>query len=159
MAEIRYGHREGPGKGREYGVAASQYISRRGGKFVKLGAPGHVTACASADTLVAGWAETPKDADGYNAWKSSGTAGADKVFVIYGLEDVFEMPCDESKASLCATYIGMGAKIVTSGSTYTTIQYAKIGTGTAASPLTIVDIDTTNKTVFVKIKPASKQAI
>lgn len=159
MAEIRYGLREGPGKGREYPVAASQYFGRRGGHFVNLDSAGNADSCATGATYVAGWAETPKDASGKNAWKSSSTAGADKVFIITGLENTFEIPADENKASVNATQIGAGAKIVEAGATYSTIQKAKSGCGDAASPLSIVDIDTVNRTYFVKIKPNALQAV
>lgn len=159
MAEIRYGWREGPGKGREYPVAASQYMHRLGGHFVALDSSGNATMAATGDTSVMGWAECPKDADGHNSWKSSSTAGSDKVFVVTGLENVFEIPADETKASVNSTQIGAGAKIVQSGATYSRKQYAKSGCGDAASPLSIVDIDSTNKTYFVKIKPNALQAV
>ena len=157
MAEVRYGHVEGPGKGREIPTAADQYFHRRGGKFVKLVA-GNVTLCATGDAVVYGWANTPKHAEGYDAWKSSATAEADSVYVIYGVDDVFELPVDEANASLAASYIGQGAALVNSGSTYTTVQKAKIGGSVTASPVYIVDVDTDNKTVKVKIKAGQKQA-
>ena len=158
MAEIRYGHRNGPGKGREYPVAASQYLGRRGGKFCYLAA-GNLNTCASACSIIAGWVESPKDASGYNSWKSSATAGKDKVFLISGLEDVFELPCSEGIASLAVTHIGQGADLHESGgnATYLTEQEARLGM--TASPLSIVDVDLTNKTVFVKIKPGSLQSV
>jgi len=64
MAEIRFGLVEGPGKGREVRVAASQTFYRRGGKFVKL-VNGYATLCASDAATIHGWLETPKDASGY----------------------------------------------------------------------------------------------
>jgi len=159
MAEIRYGHVEGPGKGREYKVTKDCYIARRGGKFVRL-ARGVATLCATGNALVFGWAETPKDADGKVAWKSSSTWRKDSVFVIYGLDDVYELPCDEKNASLKslnATWLGLGAGLVITGATYNTVQKAKIGGSITASPVTIVDYDLTNHTVRVKIKPSKKQ--
>lgn len=165
MAEIKFGHVEGPGQGREYPVAASQYFARRGGKFVYLNS-GNVTLCASGSTKVMGWAESPKDTSGANSWVSSASAGADKVFVVYGMDDVFELPFHEGNASIAVTLIGAGAGIVNAtigdntGANTTpaagTAQYAK--TGTTASPLSIVDVDTVNKTVKVKIKAGNKQA-
>lgn len=155
MAEIRYGWREGSGRGKEYTCAADQYFYRRGGKFVYLN-DGYVTLCATGVTQVMGWAETPKDASGYNCWKSS---AGDKVFVMYDGDAVFELPADESNASLSATWLGgAGVGIVNSNATYTLTQKAKYGTVTG-SPLTVVDYDSTNKTVFVKVKPAHRQAI
>ena len=159
MAEIRYGLREGPGKGREYPVAASQYFHRRGGHFCYLDTSGNVTFCASPGAVVAGWAESPKDTTNKDSWKSSGTAGADKLFVITGLENTYELPADESKASVLASRVGDHAKIVETGATHAMIQKAKPGTTSTGSTLTIVDYDTTNKTYFVKIKPKALQAI
>ena len=80
MAELSFGWREGPGKGREMGVAASQYFHRRGGHFVYVDSSGDVNVCGSQPTggygntaasSVYGWLETPKDTSGYNSWKSS----------------------------------------------------------------------------------------
>lgn len=156
MAEIRFGLREGPGKGREVPFAADVYVHRRGGKFVKL-ILGVASLCASGDTHIFGWAETPKDTAGYSVWKSSSTAKADKVFVVYGNDNVFEMPVNETKASLGASFIGIGVAIVETGATYTLKQQAKLDS-TAASMLNIVDIDKANRTVFVKIKPVYIQA-
>ncbi len=160
MAEIRYDHREGPGKGREYPAAANQYFARRGGKLVYLSAAGKVTLCASNANEVMGWAVTPKDATGKSAYK---TGSSDKLFVIYGIDDVYEMPANEAAASVNASCIGMSARPYTTGATYAMVQYAQLdpvsATSTAASPLSVVDYDATNKTVFVKIKPARKQAV
>jgi hypothetical protein len=156
-SNIRYGHVAGEGRGREYRVAADQYVSRKGGKFVQLVA-GYSTLCATGGTQIMGWMETPKDAEGYNAWKSSATAGTEKLFVIEAGGNVFELPVDEKNASITATYIGAGAGIVNSGTTYTLIQKAKLGAVTA-SPLTIVDFDKTNHTVRVKVKAKAIQSI
>jgi len=153
MAEIRYGHVEGPGKGKEYPMAASQAFHRRGGKFVYAVA-GDMTRCATAVAVVSGWAVTPKDASATNFWTSSSTAGSDLVFVIQGLEDVFELPVDEGNASLAASYFNRGAGLVINSAG---VQVAKLG-GVAASPVSIVDIDTDNKTVRVKIKPSAQLA-
>lgn len=155
-SDIKYGHVAGPGKGREYPVAADQYFGRLGGKFCYLSS-GEVTAVASDTAQIMGWAVTPKDADGYNAWKSSSTARADKVFVITPTtEDVFRLPVNELTASMCATYCGAPAGIVPAGSTYTTVQEAKIGACTA-STLTVVDFDKASHTVLVRVKPAFLQ--
>ena len=157
MSELRYGWREGDGKGREYPVAADQYFHRRGGKFVKL-VSGRVTLCASADTQIMGWAVTPKDDEGKNAWKSSSTAGKDKVFVITNLDNVFACPVDERTASIAESLIGRGAGLYNTGATYATIQKVWLSS-TNATPLSIVDVDTDNKIAYVKIKPTHKQAI
>ena len=159
MAKVKYGRVEGDGAGREYPVAASQYFHRLGGKFVYLSA-GNVTLCASDATEIAGWANTPKAAAGYNAWKSSATAEADSVFVHYGIDDVYEMPYDNAtNASLAASLIGLGCMPVLSGTTYTTIQQAQYQATAASNLLDIVDVDTDNTTVLVKIRPTKKQNI
>jgi len=156
MAEMIYGHRTGPGKGKEYKVAASQYMHRRGGKVVYLSTAGEVTMCGSDATYAMGWAVPPKDASGYNAWKSSSTAGDDRVYVITGMDDEYEMPV-HSAITLTATYIGHGASPVLSGSTYSMVQYARIGT--AASVLVVTGVDVVKNTVLVKIKPNTKQQL
>lgn len=148
MAEIKYGHVEGPGKGKEYPVAASQTFYRRGGKFCYLDSTGAVTLanCNSATTIM-GWVETPKDADGYTYWVSDSTAKTDKVFVITPtMGDVFEIPSKDT--SLTATSIGKGAAvIVTSG-----VQKADIGNTASTEMLTVVGIDNDNDTVLVRVK-------
>ena len=151
---------EGAGKGREVRATKDLYLHRQGGHFVYLKA-GYATLCASGSAQVAGWAEAPKQAAGYEAWKGSSTKGAERLFIIYGVDDnVFELPVDEAKASLNATYIGRGAGIQNSGSTYTLKQKARLNDGTA-SQLTIVDINTDkpNRTVMVKVKAGKRQAI
>ena len=168
MAEIRFDQREGTGKGREYPVAASQYFSRRGGKFVYLNLNGNVTMCASYSTVsgygtcattnsIFGWANTPKDTAGYNAWKSSSTAAVDKVFVDYDLGGVYEVPYLTSAASITATQVGLGAGLVIGGTTYTTIQYCQYFATAASCCLTIVDFDKDNQTAFVRVKPEVRQ--
>ena len=159
MPEIKFGHRSGPGHGKELPVAASQYFHNKGGHFVYLSA-GNVTLAASGSLKLAGWAEGRKEAAGYKAWKSSGTAEDDTMFVITGVNDVYELPWyDSSGASLAASLVGLKTGLRLSGSTYTTKQYATTYVNTTGSPLTIVDVDVTNKTVFVKINPDKKQAV
>lgn len=157
MAEIKMGIREGKGHGREYPVAASQYFQRRGGHLVTM-IDGAVTLSASKTALrgdgLLGWATVPKDSvatTGY--WKSSATAKADKVFVITDLDAVYEMPYDGHTASLTASLIGRGCDLVCTPLS-TGLQKARIGK--VASPIYIVDVDTDNLTVRVKIKPDEK---
>jgi len=159
MAEIKYGRVEGEGSGREYPVAANQYFHRLGGKFVYLSA-GNVTLCASDATEVAGWANVPKCTAGYNSWKSSSTAGADSVFVTYGMDDVYEIPFDNTtNASLAASLIGLSCDTLDTSTTYTLIQKARYIATAASCLLDIVDVDTDNTTVRVKIRPTKKQNI
>ena len=149
MAELRYGHVEGPGKGREYPMAADQYIARRGGKFVYLSG-GEVTLCASGTGYPIGWVESSKDDSGYNCWRS---VSGDTGFVIYDSNAVFEMPVNESAASLAASQIGLAFKLVESNATYTYIQKALVGNTSVAGGVRVVDVDTDNKTVRVKLHP------
>ena len=154
--EIKFGIREGRGLGKEYPVAASQYFHNRGGHFVYFSA-GNVTLCGSATARVAGWAEVPKQASGYNAWKSSATAEADSVFVITERDVVYEMPWDNSvgaslNASLVLSGVGINLEATTTGQTaYDQVQKARGGGKCAATPLKVIDINKENSTVFVKI--------
>lgn len=161
MAQLTYGHVEGPGKGREYPIAASQYFHRLGGKFVLINSAGNASLLGSLNTYVAGWMEAPRDEFSglKNSWMSDTTAKADKGFVIYGLEDVFEMPANQTAASVNATCVGHSAHPHNTGATYALIQQCKIDPAAAASVLVIVDYDSVNKTVFVKMKPHTKQAV
>jgi hypothetical protein len=157
MVDIRFGLVEGEGKGREVALSPNMYLHRMGGHFVHMHL-GVATLCASGETEVSGWLEAPKQADGYEAWKSSSTRAADKAFMVYSTsENVFEMPANEAEASLGASWLFRGAGIVTSGSTYTLKQKAKFGA--AASQLTVVDYDKDNKTVFVRVKNSKVQAV
>ena len=165
-SHMKFGHREGPGKGREIGVAASQYFHRRGGHFVYINTSGDANLCGSlpsggyngdtAASSVYGWLVSPKDAAGYNSWKSNTTAGNDDAFVIYGLDDVFEMPVDDTTtASL--SYVGRGACIDLAGAdaTYNRVQYALYKATAASTCFTIVDVGATS--VYVKIRTDAKQ--
>ena len=156
---VRYGLVEGAGKGREVWLAPNQYFHRQGGHFVELRPGGMATLCASGNGKIFGWVEAPKQADGYDAWKGSATARADKLFCIYADPDnVFEIGANEGGASVNATWIGRGVGLVLSGSTYTTVQKAKRATSVAASSLMVVDFDKDSKTVFVKVKQTKRQA-
>ena len=160
MAEIRFGHREGPGKGKEYPVAASQTFYRRGGHFCYLDSTGAVTLanCNSA-TSIFGWVETPKDAAGYTYWTSDSTAKVDKVFVIFPTQnDIFEMPCVDN--SLTATNIGRGAAVVVRSG----IQKADLSNTASAPMLTVVGISRDTDTsatynVLVRVKSKSVQDV
>lgn len=161
MAEIRYGLVEGGGKGKEVPLAATQYFHRRGGKFVTLNTAGNAEAVTTG-TVVAGWLEVPKHTSGQDTWVSSGTAKADHAFMIYADPDnVFELPASSTRTLSASALLG-SARLVTTGATTSIRQQAQWIT-TAASistdaVLTIVDMDLTNNTVKVKVKPKNKQA-
>lgn len=159
MAELRYGLVEGGGHGREVKLAPNQYFHRRGGHFVQIRPGGIATLCASGVGRVFGWVDSPKQADGYEAWKGSATSGADKVFCVYADPDnVFEIPVNEKNSSVNATCIGKGAGLVLSGSTYTIVQKALVGGAITASPLSVVDFNKDNRTVLVRVKQTKRQA-
>lgn len=163
MSVVRSGLAEGKGKGREVRLAPNQYFHRKGGHFVHLrnSSKGAVaTLCASGINLIFGWAETPKQADGYDAWKGSSTVAADKLFCIYAdPSNVFELPANEAAASMTASWIGKGAALMLTGATYTTVQKARTGGGSmTASPVFVVDINKTDHTVLVKVKQTKRQA-
>lgn len=152
MSEVRYTLVEGEGRGREYPMANNQYFYRRGGKFVYMEA-GAANLCGSANRPF-GWCEAAKDDTGKDGWKS---VTGDNEFIIAAEDDnVFEIPALETKASLAASQIGLGFKCVTRGATYAQIQYALVG-NTTASPLEVVDVDTDNHTVKVKVGPYYRQ--
>lgn len=158
---VRYGLVEGSGKGREVSLAPNQYFHRMGGHFVNLRPGALATLCASgaATGMPFGWIIAPKQADGYEAWKGSATARADKLFCVYADPDnVFEIGADEAGASLNATWIGRGVGLKLSGSTYTIVQKAKRAAKVAASALIVVDIDKDAKTCFVKVKQTQRQS-
>lgn len=150
-ALIRLGHVEGNGKGREIGIANSQYFHLRGGHFVFQSPAGgnRASLCASGAKRVLGWLVAPKQDAGKAGFKSAGN-GVDKGFVIMGYDDVFAIRPNEGAASMAASWVGKGIGIVNTGATYGIIQKVKFGS--TASPLAVVDVDTTNKICFVKIK-------
>lgn len=160
MSEIRYGLRSGPGKGHEHPVDATEYFHRLGGHFVTMTLDmGRIQLATALASQLYGWAEVPKDAAGYNAWVSSSTAGKDKAFVITGFENKFEMPYKSASttASVNASLVGRGCTLYIGGSTYTTIQYADYRKTAASCLLIVHDVDTTNETVLVSIKPDMAQ--
>lgn len=157
MAELRYGLREGMGKGKEYPVAASQYFHRRGGHFVGLNAAGDAVICSRSASQVLGWLQAPKDTSGYNTWLSNATAKTDDCFVITGLDNVFEVPWDQTVASLTATHMGRGCMATLTAATYTQVQKVQYYATAASTLFSVVGMDLTNKTVLVAMRPAMKQ--
>lgn len=151
-SRVRMGHVEGPGKGREYPMAADQYIARRGGKFVYLSG-GEVTLCASNIDPI-GWVVSSKDDSGKSAWKS---VSGDYNFVIDGLNDVFEMPVADAVASLAASQIGLVFKVDQVGATYAMVQKAIVSNSTDTVGVKVVDVDTDEKIVQVKMHPEYSQ--
>jgi len=148
---LKHGWAYGDKTGKEYPCAANQYFYRRGGHFVYADGAGNMTLVASSTSKIFGWAETPKDAAGYNSWKSSATAKGDSVFVVTNGDAVYAIPALETTASLNASCVGDAVDIITSGSTYTMIQYANIGVNQASPQAVIEAVDVKNKLAYVRI--------
>uniref|UniRef100_A0A6M3JR39 Uncharacterized protein n=1 Tax=viral metagenome TaxID=1070528 RepID=A0A6M3JR39_9ZZZZ len=154
MAELRYGHVEGPGKGREVSVKAGIYVNRLGGKFVFM-REGAASLCATIGKNPAGWLDSPKHDAGKAGWLA---VSGDVAFMIYANdEDVFEMPAEEGVASLAASQIGLMFRFAMTGATYALMQKARV-TNTTASPLQVVDVDLDTRTVKVRVHPKYRQA-
>jgi len=153
MSEIKYGWAYGGHRGVEVPVGGDQYFHRQGGHFVVASpATGYVTVATAVHTTLFGYAEVPKDAAGYSAWKSSSTSGADKVFVITDPTAVYAMPC-QTAASITQALVGDGRQIVTAGATYTLKQYVD-AVATTTDVLLVEKVDTDNDIVYVRINPA-----
>jgi len=157
MAEIKYGCTNDEAKGFQYPAAASQYFHRLGGHFVYADAAGNLTLVATPVGTILGWAEVPKDAAGYNSYKTSSTAKADKLFVITDPGALYSMPVSEANASLTASQVGNVADLVLSGSTYDQKQLLNLGVVSRAY-LRIESVDTVNKIAYVRINYAKFQA-
>lgn len=145
----RFDHVQGPGKGVELPVAASQAFARKGGKFVYISTAGAVTRVGDCGTSIRGWASIPKDASATNFWTSSSTAKKDEIFVISGLEDIFEIPYYSASASVTASVVGNALGIYTDSG----VQKAQEDCAAASECLIVTDYDTNENTVFVRIDP------
>jgi hypothetical protein len=158
MTELRYGQVEGSGHGREYPVAATQYFHRKGGKFVTISS-GNISLCASGTTTTIGWADSPKHAAGTDTYTSSATAGKDAMFVVNGIDAVFEIPYYTTvTSSLIGSNIGL-INATNLGENATPIA-ASMQMGKDGSPnevIQVIDVDVANQTVMVKINPNLKQ--
>lgn len=146
----KFGQIEGDGKGKEYPVAASQAFARRGGKFVYLDSAGAVTIVGACGTSFKGWAVTPKDAAATNFWTSSATAKADSLFVISGLDNIYEIPYYTSgSASVDASVMSAALGIYMDSG----VQKAQDDCTAASECLIPVDFNKKENTVLVKIDP------
>ena len=152
---VRYGYRYGGTQGMVVNATSSVYLNRRGANFCTFGS-GYIAMCASNSTTIGGWAMGEKETT-INQAVQMGAQG-EELFVVTDPTAVFEVPVDESAASLAASCIGEAAYVAESGGTTTTYkQKAKLGAAgvSAASALLFIrDVDTTNKTAFVSINPA-----
>lgn len=164
--EIRYGFREGPGKGKEYPVKASQIFHRRGGCFCHIDSNGSIVAATQTPTGTAhplfGWADVPKDKTNQDYWKAAANTDdgfPSKVFVITGIENRFEIPFDVASGTLSAALIGGGCTLASANMNATNIQKAYYQ-GTAAScQFIIYDVDTNASTVLLGLKGDMIQSV
>jgi len=96
----KYGCITGVPRSKMLPVAASQFINRVSGAFVFLDGSGNVTTAITATTTLYGYVGCPAGqgagtSDAY--WKSSATAGADKLPVVRFTSDIeFLMPADDT---------------------------------------------------------------
>ena len=152
---VRYGYRYGGTQGIVVNATSSVYLNRRGANFCTFGS-GYVAMCASDSTTIGGWAMGEKETT-INQAVQMGGAG-EELFVVTDPTAVFEIPADQSAASVAASQIGEACYIAESGGTTTTYkQKGKIGiTGVAAASalLFIRDVDIENDSLFVSINPA-----
>jgi hypothetical protein len=84
---------------KEYPVAASQFFRHAGVNLVYLDGSGHVTLALTATATLLGMAIVPKGMGaGASAdyWKSSATAGADKIAVVVDPEAKYLLPADNT---------------------------------------------------------------
>ena len=113
MASLKYGCVTPNAKGREYPVAASQFFPHEGGAFVYLDGSGHILFGLTATATLFGYAIVPAGvgvgAAGSTYWKSSATAGADKMFVITDIDAEFVVP---GNATVTAAMAGNAADLV-----------------------------------------------
>lgn len=133
MAHLKYGCITPNVITKEYPVAASQYFRHDGVNAVYLDTSGHATLALTATATLAGIAIVPKgqgagSSDDY--WKSSATAGSDKIQVI-----------TDPKAQFMALG-NITATVAMKGGAWDLIA---VNDGTA----TYVDLDTSSTDVFI----------
>jgi len=162
MADVlKYGWVYGGKQGQEMKVAKTQYFNRLGGAFVTAsGATGVMKLTTASTNVIVGWAEVPRGgwstSDATKSYyQSSSTVGKDKVHVITDPTAVYAMPVLETEASLTASLIGRFVAASAAGSTTTLKQYARAkATTTAANQqFFVVDVDTDEKIIYVRLNP------
>ena len=126
----------------EYPVAASQVFYHEGAQFVYLDGSGNVTVGVTATATVIGWAIVPVGVGAWTTnklcWKSSATAGADKIAVITDPNAEFLVGADDTvtaayRGNACdlvlTTADGSGPQLVDIGTTSNdVVRITKIGT-------------------------------
>lgn len=122
------------------GVASSEAFVNNGGKFVKIDGSGHMTQAGDGDTTIAGWADV-------QALTANATAGVTKLNMDVSTESIYRIPV-ESGETVTTALRGQKCDIVISGG----VQYANTSES-AEGTLCIVDVDTANNCVLVKMNP------
>ena len=155
----KYGCITGVPRSKMYPVAASQYINRSTGAFIYMDGSGHVTTALTASQKLFGYVGCPAGhgagtSDSY--WKSSATAGADKIPVIRLSRDLeFLMPADEAPT---ASQVGDACDLLSVNNG--TAQQIDVGTSTN-NVFLIQNVGTTaggsTTDVIVKMNPAELQ--
>lgn len=160
MSHMKYGCITPKAKGRTYPVAASQYFRHNGGGFVYLDGSGHVTLALTATATLLGYVEAPAGvgagAAGSAYWKSSATAGADKVFVITDPNAEFMVPADDT---VTAAMAGNACDLI--GVNDGTAQTADVGTSSTDVLIIIkrgLDLGGSSTDAVVRINIAKQQA-
>jgi len=161
MASLKYGLLKPLGTPTvEVGVAASQFFYHNGVNLVYLDGSGHATLALTATATVYGVAIVPNGmgaGTSFDYWKSSATAGADKIHVIpVSAGATFVFPADTTvteamKGNACdlvAVNDGSATYVNTSASSTDIFLIEGIGTEVG---LAVTD-------VIVKINPAKVQA-
>lgn len=151
-SSIKFGWRYGGHQGVSVPASTGDYVNRLGGAFVKV-TGGTARIATESTTTVDGWLEMPKE----TTQGESVQLDSNDYFVITDPTAVFELPVDESAASLAQTSIGDGCLCAVSGSGTTAKQKAKLSAGTCATPILLIeDVDLTNKSVYVRMNPAKR---
>jgi hypothetical protein len=134
MASIKYGCLHPDPETKIYPVASGQFFYHNGVNAVYLDGSGNVTLAITSTATLLGIAIVPKgrgSGTSDNYWKSSGTAGEDKIPVIPGIKGYsFLFPADDT---------------ATAGQRGDACDLISVNDGTA----TTVDIGTSSTDVFI----------
>ncbi len=163
MASLKYGCIESGGvQTVEYPVAASQYFYHNGVNAVYLDSSGNVTLALTATATLLGVAVVPTGrgaGTSDNYWKSSATAGADKIAVIPAVSHArFLCPADDT---VTASMKGNTCDLISVNDGTAT----QVDVGTSSTKVFIIEDLATNlkstasaTDVIVRINPAKIQA-
>ena len=162
MASRKYGVLNAGHKSQMLPVAASQFFYHNGVNAVYLDASGHVTLALTATATIYGIAVVPGGMGAgasNNYWKSSATAGKDKIPVIPVSENAsFLLPSDDT---VTVAMVGNACDLISvNDGTATTVDV-----GTSATDVFLIKgrgvdyvSDAAATDVVVQINPAKQQA-